>query len=30
VAQVDLPPRGADQQAVKQIHTLRVRIKNEW
>ena len=30
VAQVVLPPRGADQQADKQIFTLHVRIKNEW
>jgi len=30
VAQVVLPPRGADQKADKQIFTLHVRIKNEW
>jgi len=30
VAQVTLPPRGADQQATKQTYTLHVRIKNEW
>jgi hypothetical protein len=30
VAQVTLPPRGADQQATKQTFTLRIRIKNEW
>ena len=27
---VTLPPRGEDQQAVKQVHTLHVRIRNEW
>ena len=27
---VELPPRGADQKAVKQVHTLHVVIKNEW
>jgi hypothetical protein len=27
---VPLPARGADDQAVKQVHTLHVRIKNEW
>lgn len=27
---VSLPSRGADQKAVKQVHTLHVRIKNEW
>ncbi len=27
---VSLPPRGADQKAVKQVHTLHVVIKNEW
>jgi hypothetical protein len=30
VAQVTLPPRGADQQATKQTFTLHIRIKNEW
>jgi hypothetical protein len=30
VAQVTLPPRGADQQAAKQTYTLHVRVKNEW
>lgn len=25
-----LPPRGEDQKAVMQIHTLHLRIKNEW
>lgn len=30
VATVILPPRDAEQQATKQIFTLRVRIKNEW
>ena len=27
---VSLPARGADQKAVKQVHTVHVRIKNEW
>lgn len=27
---VPLPPRGADQKAVKQVHKLHVMIKNEW
>lgn len=27
---VELPPRGDDQKAVKQVHTLHVIIKNEW
>jgi hypothetical protein len=30
VASVSLPPRTGDQKAVKEIHTLHVRIKNEW
>jgi hypothetical protein len=30
VAQITLPPRGADQKAAKQVYTLHVRIKNEW
>ncbi|MCP4250340.1 MAG: DUF4139 domain-containing protein [bacterium] len=30
VFHVPLPPRGADDQAVKQVHTLHLRIKNEW
>jgi hypothetical protein len=30
VFHVALPARGADDQAVKQTHTLHVRIKNEW
>jgi hypothetical protein len=30
VSRVDLPPRGADQKAVKQVFTLHLRIKNEW
>ncbi len=30
VFHVTLPPRGADQKAVKQVHTLHVIIKNEW
>ena len=30
VFNVPLPPRGADQKAVKQVHTLHVIIKNEW
>ena len=30
VAQLTLPPRGADQQATKQTFTLHIRIKNEW
>ena len=30
VFHVTLPPRGGDQKAVKQIHTLHVIIKNEW
>ena len=30
VAQVTLPPRGADQLATKQTLTLNIRIKNEW
>ncbi len=30
VFHVTLPPRGDDQKAVKQIHTLHVIIKNEW
>ncbi len=30
VAQISLPPRTADQKAVKQVHTLHLRIKNEW
>jgi hypothetical protein len=27
---VSLPPRGADQKAVKQVHTFHLVIKNEW
>lgn len=27
---VELPPRGADQKAVKRVETLHVRIRNEW
>lgn len=27
---VQIPARGADDQAVKQVHTLHIRIKNEW
>ncbi len=30
VFHVTLPPRGGDQKAVKQVHTLHVIIKNEW
>jgi len=30
VFNVPLPARGADQKAVKQVHTLHVLIKNEW
>jgi hypothetical protein len=30
VAAVSLPPRGADQKAVKQVHTLHLRLRNEW
>lgn len=30
VFDVPLPPRGADQNAFKQVHTLHVVIKNEW
>ncbi len=30
VFHVELPPRGDDQKAVKQVHTLNVIIKNEW
>ena len=30
VFHVTLPPRGEDQKAVKQVHTLHVVIKNEW
>ena len=30
VTRVELPPRGADQKADKQIFTMHVRIKNEW
>jgi len=30
VFKVPLPPRGADQKAVKQVHRLHVVIKNEW
>jgi hypothetical protein len=30
VFHVSLPPRGEDDKAVKQTHTLHVRIKNEW
>ena len=30
VAQVSLPPRTADQKAVKQVYSLHVLIKNEW
>ena len=30
VFNVTAPPRGADQKAVKQVHTLHVVIKNEW
>ena len=30
VFHVPLPARGADDQAVKQVHTLHLRIKNEW
>ena len=27
---IKLPPRGDDQKAVKQVHTMHVLIKNEW
>ncbi|MER2527251.1 MAG: hypothetical protein ABTR07_04910 [Candidatus Competibacter denitrificans] len=27
---VDLPPRAADGQAQKQVHTLRLTLNNEW
>ena len=30
VFNVPLPARGADQKAVKKVHTLHVVIKNEW
>ena len=30
VFNVPLPPRGADQKAVKQVHKLHAVIKNEW
>lgn len=30
VFNIQLPPRGDDQKAVKQVHTLHVVIKNEW
>ncbi len=30
VFHITLPPRGDDQKAVKQVHTLHVIIKNEW
>jgi hypothetical protein len=30
VATVLLPPRGDDQKALKQIHTLHLRLRNEW
>ncbi|MCP4594022.1 MAG: DUF4139 domain-containing protein [bacterium] len=30
VFHLSAPPRGEDQKAVKQAHTLHVRIKNEW
>lgn len=30
VFRIDLPARGADQKAVKTVHKLDVRIKNEW
>ncbi|MHC4092712.1 MAG: hypothetical protein ACYSVY_20965 [Planctomycetota bacterium] len=30
VFHVPLPARGADDKAVKQVHTLHLRIKNEW
>jgi hypothetical protein len=30
VFHVTLPPRGDDQKAVKQVHTLHVIIRNEW
>jgi hypothetical protein len=30
VASVDLPGCGSDQKAPKQIHTLHLRIRNEW
>jgi hypothetical protein len=30
VFRVTLPPRGEDQKAVKQVHTMHVLIKNEW
>jgi hypothetical protein len=30
VFHVALPPRNDDDKAVKQVHTLHVRIKNEW
>lgn len=30
VFNVPLPPRGADQKATLQVHTLHVLIKNEW
>jgi hypothetical protein len=30
VFNVPLPPRGADQKAITQVHTLHVRITNEW
>jgi hypothetical protein len=30
LATVELPPRGVDQKALKQVHTLQLRIRNEW
>ncbi len=30
VFNVPLPPRGEDQKAVKQVHTLLVVLKNDW
>jgi hypothetical protein len=30
VFHVELPPRGDDQKAVKQVYTLHVILKNEW
>ncbi|MFQ5464152.1 MAG: hypothetical protein ACE5E5_16185 [Phycisphaerae bacterium] len=30
VFNVPLPPRGANQKAAKQVHTLHLVIKNEW
>lgn len=30
VFHVNIPARGADDQAVKQVHTLHIRIRNEW